>query len=75
MRNLFAVQLIVEDTRPFNGYESDKRFIGDMKDTFFEDFPEYKQLSVSTAELEENEAVKELSVYRIEGGQSNGTPL
>ena len=66
MRTLFAVQLIVEDTRPFNGYESDKSFISDMKETFYEDFPEYKQLSVSTAEIGENEAVRQLSVYRIE---------
>ena len=66
MRNLFAVQLIVEDTRPHTGYRSDKSFIEDMKETFCEDFPEYKQLSVSSVELWENEAVKELSVYQIE---------
>ena len=66
MRNLFAVQLIVEDTRPVAGYESDKSFIGDMQETFYEDFPEYKQISVSSAEIGENEAVRQLLVYRIE---------
>jgi len=68
MRRIFAVQLVIEDTEPVSGFDSGKSFIEEMEETLFEDFPQYKKLSVETKEVWENEAVKELTVYRLVGG-------
>ena len=66
MRRIFAVQLIVEDTEPVSGFASEESFIEHMKNTFFEDFPEYKILSVDTHQVFSGEEVRRLEVYRSE---------
>ena len=61
MKDLFAVQLIIENTKA-GGWNSEESFLDDMKNTFFEDFPEYKMLSVDTCSVCSGEAVSKLSV-------------
>ena len=64
MKNIFAVQLIIEDTRPYQGgCSSETSFINDMQDTFFEDFPEYKAISVESSAVWKGGAVRPLKVY------------
>ena len=67
-RRLFAVQLIIEDTTPSKGFGSEESFKSEMKETFFEDFPQYKIHSLDSAEFWEGEAVKPLKVYQLSGG-------
>ena len=61
MKNIFAVQLIIEDTTA-GGWNSEESFLDEMKNTFFEDFPEYKMLSVDTCSVCSGEAVSKLCV-------------
>ena len=68
MRKLFAVQLIIEDTEPSKyALTCDEPFISDMKNTFFEDFPQYEIHSLDSSELCDGEAVRPLTVYDLSG--------
>ena len=63
-KRCFAVQFVIEDESSTSGFDSAESFIEDMKNTFFEDFPQYKILSVDHTQVWEGEAVKRLEVVR-----------
>ena len=63
-KKCFAVQFVIEDDRCFESWNYAKAFIADIKETLLEDFPEYKILSVDSADIEEGETVKKLSIIR-----------
>ena len=63
-KRCFAVQFVIEDERSTSGFDSAESFINDMKETFFEDFTDYKILSVDHCTVWEGEAVKKLKVVR-----------
>ena len=63
-KRCFAVQFVIEDESSTSGFDSAESFINDMKETFFEDFTDYKILSVDHADVWEGEAVKKIKVVR-----------
>ena len=63
-KRCFAVQFVIEDESSTSGFDSAESFINDMKETFFEDFTDYKILSVDHCTVWEGEAVKKLKVVR-----------
>ena len=63
-KRCFAVQFVIEDDSAISGFDSGESFIEDMKETFFEDFQNYKILSSDHCEVWEGEAVKKLEVVR-----------
>ena len=63
-KRCFAVQFVIEDEFATSGFDSAESFINDMKETFFEDFTDYKILSVDHCTVWEGEAVKKLKVVR-----------
>ena len=63
-KRCFAVQFVIEDESSTSGFDSAESFIHDMKETFFEDFTDYKILSLDHAEVWEGEAVKKLKVIK-----------
>ena len=63
-KRCFAVQFVIEDECSIAGFDSGESFIEDMKETFFEDFQNYKILSSDQCEVWEGEAVKKLEVVR-----------
>ena len=65
-KRYFAVQFVIEDENSLAGFDSAESFIEDMKETFFQDFPEYKILSIDHSQVWEGEAVKKLEVVQSE---------
>ena len=63
-KRCFAVQFVIEDESSTSGFDSAESFINDMKETFFEDFTDYKILSLDHCPVWEGEAVKKLKVVR-----------
>ena len=58
MRKIFAVNLLIEDTQTPDGWDIDdsaKLFKQDLEETFFEDFPEYRTVTVETLVPTEDE--------------------
>ena len=55
MRKIFAVNLLVEDTNPSDGWDSAELFKQHLEETLFEDFPEYKTVMVETLVPTEDE--------------------
>ena len=64
-KRCFAVQFVIEDERSTSGFDSAQSFINDMEEILgWEDFTEYKILSVDHADVWEGEAVKKIKVVR-----------
>ena len=61
-KTIFAVQFIIEDTKPVEGWNSANDFLCNIQSHFFEEFPEYKVLSEQYSKVLPNEGVKHLSV-------------
>ena len=65
MKNsIFAVQFIVEDTKPLKGWSSANHFIGDVEELVING-GNFKVLSVTHKEVQMNEGVEHLSVTPI----------
>ena len=58
----FAVQLLIEDTDPQGGYDSAEYFLQDLESAVFEEFPEYKKISVKTKEVYQEELLGKLEI-------------
>ena len=64
-KRCFAVQFVIEDERSTSGFDSAQSFINDMEEILgWEDFTDYKILSVDHANVWEGEAVKKIKVVR-----------
>tara|TARA_B100001989_G_C24451825_1_gene419395 strand:+ start:438 stop:674 length:237 start_codon:yes stop_codon:yes gene_type:complete len=64
-KRCFAVQFVIEDERSTSGFDSAQSFINDMEEILgWEDFTDYKILSVDHADVWEGEAVKKIKVVR-----------
>ena len=64
-KRCFAVQFVIEDERSTSGFDSAESFINDMKEILsWEDFTDYKILSLDHCPVWEGEAVKKLKVVR-----------
>ena len=64
-KRCFAVQFVIEDERSTSGFDSAQSFINDMEEILgWEDFTDYKILSVDNADVWEGEAVKKIKVVR-----------
>ena len=64
-KRCFAVQFVIEDESYTSGFDSAESFINDMKEILsWEDFTDYKILSVDHADVWEGEAVKKIKVVR-----------
>ena len=62
--NIFAVQYIIEDTKPVRGWSSAEHFISNVEE-FVTDESELKVLSLTHKEVQMNEGVEHLSVTPI----------
>ena len=64
-KRCFAVQFVIEDESYTSGFDSAQSFINDMEEILgWEDFTDYKILSVDHADVWEGEAVKKIKVVR-----------
>ena len=64
-KRCFAVQFVIEDERSTSGFDSAQSFINDMEEILgWEDFTDYKILSIDHADVWEGEAVKKIKVVR-----------
>ena len=64
-KRCFAVQFVIEDESSASGFDSAQSFINDMEEILgWEDFTDYKILSVDHADVWEGEAVKKIKVVR-----------
>ena len=64
-KRCFAVQFVIEDERSTSGFDSAQSFINDMKEILsWEDFTDYKILSLDHCPVWEGEAVKKLKVIK-----------
>ena len=64
-KRCFAVQFVIEDECSKSGFDSAQSFINDMEEILgWEDFTDYKILSVDHADVWEGEAVKKIKVVR-----------
>ncbi len=64
-KRCFAVQFVIEDECSKSGFDSAQSFINDIEEILgWEDFTDYKILSVDHADVWEGEAVKKIKVVR-----------